>query len=98
MRTRVTVSVQVENFVKSLAPEPRGKLTRATKELAQDEGDRKNLEGKLQGHLRLRVAGYRLIYRERVVTGKRVLECIYAENRSVIYELFLRLLTEGLPL
>ena len=98
MRTNVRVTPQVESFVKSLAPEPRGRLTHAIKALAKDQGDRKQLEGKLQGYLRLRVAGYRVICRARAEKGERFLDCIFAENRAVVYELFLRLLSEGLPL
>ena len=97
MKTRVKVAPQVESFVKSLAPESRRKLTQAIKGLAKDQGDRKRLEGKLQNYLRLRVAGYRIIYRERVEQGWRILDCVYAENRAIVYELFLRLLSEGLP-
>lgn len=98
MRTSVKVTPQVESFVKSLAPDPRRRLTHAIKSLAKDQGDRKQLEGKLQGYLRLRVAGYRVIYKERMQNGQRTLDCVFAENRAVVYEIFLRLLSEGLPL
>lgn len=97
MRTSVKVETQVEAFVKSLAPEPRHKLTQAIKALADDQGDRKRLEGKLEGYLRLRVTGCRVIYKERFEKGQRIIDFIFAENRSVIYELFIRLLSEGLP-
>ena len=50
MKTRVKVEAQVETFVKSLAPEPRRKLTLAIKALSEDQGDLKRLEGKLDGH------------------------------------------------
>jgi mRNA-degrading endonuclease RelE of RelBE toxin-antitoxin system len=96
MKTRVRVEAQVETFVKSLAPEPRRKITMAIKVLADDKGDLKRLEGKLEGYLRLRVAGYRVIFKERFEKGERIIDCIFAENRSVIYELFIRLLSEGL--
>jgi mRNA-degrading endonuclease RelE of RelBE toxin-antitoxin system len=96
MKTRVKVEAQVETFVKSLAPEPRRKLTLAIKALSEDQGDLKRLEGKLDGYVRLRVSGYRVIFKERFEKGERIIDCIYAENRSVVYELFLRLLSEGL--
>jgi mRNA-degrading endonuclease RelE of RelBE toxin-antitoxin system len=97
MRTRVRVSSQVVEFVKALAPEPRRRLTRAIKGLSDDEGDRKNLEGKLEGYARLRVTGYRVIYKALSEKGERILDCVFAENRAVVYELFLKLLSEGLP-
>lgn len=96
MRTRVQVEMQVEAFVKSLAPEPRRRLTLAIKALAKEHGDVKRLEGKLAGYSRLRVAGYRVIFAERSSPGERIIDCIYAEKRAVVYELFVRLLSESL--
>ena len=94
MRTKVKVSDQVESFIKALAPEPRRALRLAIKGLAQDKGDTKRLEGKLAGYHRLRVAGYRVIYAERFEAGHRILECIWAKERAVVYEIFLRLHAE----
>jgi mRNA-degrading endonuclease RelE of RelBE toxin-antitoxin system len=96
MRVRVEVGSQVQDFVRSLAPTPRRALTQAIKSLAQDAGDRKLLEGKLAGYHRLRVAGYRVIYREQPVGGARVIFCIFAERRSIVYELFQQMLLKEL--
>lgn len=96
MRTEVRVSSQVEEFVKSLAPEPRQALRRAIKALAKDDGDSKLLEGKLADWHRLRVAGYRVIYKETMEQSVRVINCVYANHRSVIYEMFAELLAEQL--
>jgi len=54
------------------------------------------LEGKLEGYSRLRVTGHRVIVTERAERGQRIIDCIFAEKRSVVYELFTRLLSEGL--
>jgi mRNA-degrading endonuclease RelE of RelBE toxin-antitoxin system len=94
VKTRICVTEQVEEFVKSLAPAPRRMLRTAIKALADDRGDLKALEGPLTGYGRLRVTGYRVIYRERSEKGVRVIDCIYAERRAVVYELFTRLLAE----
>jgi mRNA-degrading endonuclease RelE of RelBE toxin-antitoxin system len=91
MRTKVRVSHQVEFFVKALAPEPRLALQRAIKGLSQDKGDIRRLEGKLSGYHRLRVAGYRVIYAERYEAGHRIVECVFAKERSVVYDMFLQL-------
>jgi mRNA-degrading endonuclease RelE of RelBE toxin-antitoxin system len=93
MKTRVNVESQVEAFVKSLAPEPRRRLTQAIKALAKDQGDTKRLEGKLEGYNRLRVAGHRVIFTERSEAGARIIDCIFAEKRSLVYDLFIRLLS-----
>ena len=64
------------------------------KGLAQDCGDRKILEGKLADYHRLRVAGYRVLYRELPVRGERIFYCDFAERRSVVYQLFQKLLLD----
>jgi mRNA-degrading endonuclease RelE of RelBE toxin-antitoxin system len=64
MKTEVLVADQVRRFVRSLAPQPRHALTRAIKRLERGEGDIKRLEGKLVGFLRLRVSGYRVLFKE----------------------------------
>lgn len=96
--TQVKVSDQVESFVKSLAPEPRGALTRAIKGLATNRGDCRRLEGDLVGYHRLRVLTYRVVYHETFSAGQRSIECVYAAPRSVVYELFATLLKNRLPL
>lgn len=95
MKTRVKVEAQVEGLVKSLAPEPRRRLTHAIKALAKDQGDIKRLEGKLEGYSRLRVAGHRVIFNERFERGQRIIDCVFAEKRALVYDLFIRLLSES---
>ncbi|MBI4324263.1 MAG: hypothetical protein HY674_03275 [Chloroflexi bacterium] len=95
MKIRVKVEAQVEAFVKSLAPEPRRRLIGAIKALATDQGNIKRLEGKLEGYSRLRVAGHRVIFYERSERGERILDCVFAEKRALVYDLFIRLLSES---
>ena len=45
MNARVIVGQRIKDFLETLAPVPRRKLWRALKGLAQDEGDRKQLDG-----------------------------------------------------
>ena len=95
MKTRVKVEAQVEGLVKSLAPESRRRLTQAIMGLAKDKGDIKRLEGKLESYSRLRVAGHRVIFNERFKSGERVIDGVFAEKRAVVYDLFIRLLSES---
>jgi mRNA-degrading endonuclease RelE of RelBE toxin-antitoxin system len=95
MRTKVRVESQVESFVKSLAPEPRRRLTIAIKALAHDRGDVQRLEGKLEGYSRLRVAGHRVIFCESAEQEERLIDCVFAERRAIVYDLFIRLLSES---
>jgi mRNA-degrading endonuclease RelE of RelBE toxin-antitoxin system len=96
MKSEVRVGPQVEEFVKSLAPESRQALRRAIKGLPKGQGDMKLLEGKLAGWHRLRVAGYRVIFKETIETDTRIINCVYANHRSVIYEMFAQLLADEL--
>src|SRR5579862_3245393 len=92
MKTEIRVETQAEAFVKSLAPDPRKQLRTAIKGLAGGRGDTKTLEGNLAAYSRLRVAGYRVIFKERAERGTRIVDCIFAERRPLVYELFIGLL------
>jgi mRNA-degrading endonuclease RelE of RelBE toxin-antitoxin system len=94
MKTKIRVESQVEAFVKSLAPDPRRRLRLAIKGLANGRGDIKSLEGNLAGYSRLSVTGYRVIFKERVERGTRIIDCIFAERRALVYEIFVSLLSE----
>ena len=96
MKTRVIVTARVRDFLRSLAPEPRRKLWRAIKELADDKGDVKLLEEKLSGFWRLRVGKIRVIYEIKTVGGTRVIFCFYANYRSIVYVILEQLLASGL--
>ena len=90
--TEILVSDQVEAFVKALAPDPRKALRVAIRALESGAGDLKSLEGELLGWTRLRVMTYRVIYKERWEAGERIIDCVFANRRSVVYELFKELL------
>jgi len=94
MKTKIRVETQVEAFVKSLAPDPRKRLRLAIKGLAEGKGDIKWLEGNLAGYGRLSVAGCRVIFKERAERGSRIIDCIFSERRALVYEIFVRLLSE----
>lgn len=89
---KVVVHPQVEAFVRALAPEPRRRLVRAMKSLPA--GETRTLEGKLSGYRRLREGGFRILYADSVKDGVRTFDCLYAERRSVVYELFEQILAE----
>jgi mRNA-degrading endonuclease RelE of RelBE toxin-antitoxin system len=90
---KIKISEQVAGFVRSLAPKPRRALRLALRSLAQGRGDLKALEGALTGYWRLRVSSYRIILSYR---SSDELECVYAERRSIIYEIFAEELRERL--
>jgi mRNA-degrading endonuclease RelE of RelBE toxin-antitoxin system len=96
MKTRVIVGGQVKGFLESLAPEPRRKLWRGIKALAQDKGDIKQLEGRLAPCWRLRVDRMRVIYDRRAMKGKRCIVCFFADHRAAVYSVLEQLLASGL--
>ena len=94
MKAEVQWSKQVQNFVCALAPEPRRKLRLGIRRLANDQGDIKPLVDELTGYNRLRVADFRVIYREAFEKGVLVRKCLFAERRDVVYELFRKMVLD----
>ena len=90
---KVVVSAQVAEFVRRLAPAPRRPVRRALRELAAGKGDIRQLEGPLDGYHRLRVGPYRIVF---AYAERRTVECVFAERRSLVYEVFARALAEQL--
>jgi mRNA-degrading endonuclease RelE of RelBE toxin-antitoxin system len=96
MNTRVIVGERVKSFLESLAPEPRRRLWRGIKGLAQDKGDLKQLEGRLAPYWRLRVDRMRVVYDQRAVGGERQLVCLFADYRATVYAVLEQLLASSL--
>ena len=82
---KVRLAPQVVEFVRSLAPEPRRRLRAALRDLGKGHGDVKPLEGPLQDYSRLRVGPYRVILS---YSKFRTIDCVFAERRSIVYEVF----------
>jgi mRNA-degrading endonuclease RelE of RelBE toxin-antitoxin system len=90
---KVELSEQVVDFVRRLPPEPRQRLRRALRDLARERGDVKPLEGPLEGYCRLRVGAYRIVLS---YATQRTIQCVFAERRSIVYELLVQLLESRL--
>lgn len=90
---KVRLAPQVVDFVRSLAPEPRRRLRRALRDLEKGAGDVKPLEGPLQDYCRLRVGSYRVIV---MYSRSHSIECVFAERRSLVYEVFADAMVERL--
>lgn len=90
----VEPSQQVADFVRQLPPEPRRRLRGALRDLARERGDIKPLEGPLEDYCRLRVGAYRVVFS---YAKAQTIQCVFAERRSLVYELFLDLLESQLP-
>ena len=82
---KVRLAPQVVDFVRQLPPEPRKLLRNALRGLEREAGDLRPLEGDLSGSCRLRIGGYRIIFS---YATRGTIDCIFAERRSVIYDVF----------
>ena len=96
MEIKIDLSEQVVRFVGRRAPQPRRMLRDAVRGLARERGDIRALEGPLKDYHRLRVGGYRIIFAYRITGKRRKIQCVYAERRSAVYEMFAQLLKKHL--
>lgn len=78
-------AVQVIDFAKRLAPEPRRAVKHALQELRAERGDIRALEGNLAGYYRLRVGRFRIIF---AYATDGAIEAVFMEERSFVYDLF----------
>jgi len=78
-------AVQVVEFAKRLAPEPRRAIKHALQDLVAERGDIRALEGTLSGYYRLRVGKYRIVF---AYASDGAIEVIFIEERLLVYELF----------
>ena len=82
---KVEVKQPVYDFIRRQAPDPRRALKRALQELEHERGDIRSLEQPLDGYYRLRIGKFRLIFRYRTPT---IIEAVFLEERSMVYEVF----------
>lgn len=85
MRYQITVRTQVMDFASTLGREHRRAFKKAVIGLATEKGDIKALHDELGGYYRLRIGRFRVIFR--YLPG-RVIECVFAEERKLVYEIF----------
>jgi mRNA interferase RelE/StbE len=93
-RVAVELEQEVVDFVRSLPPLPRQALRRALKNLQLEQGDIRALEGEFQGFYRLRVQRCRVIFHYDLRGNQRIIRCVYAATRSIVYEVFAQRIRE----
>lgn len=93
-RIAVELEQEVVDFVRSLPPQPRQALRRALKNLQLEQGDIRALEAELEGFYRLRVQRYRVIFHYYIRGDQRLIRCVYAATRSIVYEVFAQRIRE----
>lgn len=85
MSFEVRIRQQVRDFAGTLGLEHRRAFKRAVLGLATEKGDIKALQDELSGYYRLKIARFRVIFRYQ---PGRVIECVFAEERKLVYEIF----------
>jgi mRNA-degrading endonuclease RelE of RelBE toxin-antitoxin system len=90
---KISASEQVAESLSRLAPEPKRRVRAALRNLETWRGDIIPLHGELEEFYRLRIGGYRIVFR---VMRRQIIRLEYADTRDVVYEVFrqLRLLSE----
>lgn len=89
----IGISKQVRDFGNGLGMSHRRALKLALAGLASESGDIKALGDELAGYHRLRVGPLRVIFR---YASGRVIECVYANRRGLVYDVFEREVIERL--
>jgi len=84
-------SEQVQRWLTALPPETKKRVRAALRRLQHGRGDIKALSGELEGFCRLRIDGLRIVYSQH---PSQIIRLEYADSRDVIYETFLRILSE----
>lgn len=85
MKYRVKVREQIWKFYSRLGPQDRRAVKRAIKQLSGEYGDIRALRERLEGYYRLRIGTYRVIFR---YLDERVIECVYMNDRALVYDVF----------
>ncbi|MEI6107795.1 MAG: hypothetical protein WCR49_12385 [Opitutae bacterium] len=85
MSLTVRLSIQVVEYARRLAPEPRRTVKKALVDLRFERGDIRALEGSLVGYYRLRVGSRRLIFN---YAADGNIEVVFIEDRNLVYEVF----------
>ena len=78
-------AVQVVEYARRLAPEPRRAVKHVLQELRAERGEIRVLEGSLAGYYRLRVGRFRIIF---AYAADGAIEAVFMEERSLVYEVF----------
>jgi mRNA-degrading endonuclease RelE of RelBE toxin-antitoxin system len=81
----------VRRWLLALPPDTKKRVRAALRGLQHGRGDIKALRGELEGFCRLRIDGLRIVYSQ---PSSQEIRLEYADSRDVVYETFLRILSE----
>jgi mRNA-degrading endonuclease RelE of RelBE toxin-antitoxin system len=81
----------VRRWVIALPPDTKKRVRAALHGLQNGRGNIKALQGELEGFCRLRIEGLRIVYSQH---RGQIIRLEYADSRDVVYETFLKILSE----
>ncbi len=90
----VRLTGEVLDYLRKLPPQPRHSIRVAINGLGKELGDIKPLTEELEGFHRLRVGSYRILFEYEMVSGEKIITCVFAGSRRWIYEVFQSRLAE----
>jgi mRNA-degrading endonuclease RelE of RelBE toxin-antitoxin system len=82
---KISASEQVQQWLISHPPKTKHKVRIALRRLTDGKGDLKALKPPLEGFIRLRIGGLRIIYRQK---SRVTIQLEYANSRDQVYEVF----------
>jgi mRNA-degrading endonuclease RelE of RelBE toxin-antitoxin system len=88
---KILASDQVRRWVIALPPDTKKRVRAALHGLQNGRGNIKALQGELEGFCRLRIEGLRIVYSQH---RGQIIRLEYADSRDVVYETFLKILSE----
>jgi mRNA-degrading endonuclease RelE of RelBE toxin-antitoxin system len=90
----VRLTGEVLDYLRKLPPQPRHAIRMAIIGLGKELGDIKPLTEELEGFHRLRVGSYRILFEYEMVSGEKIITCVFAGSRRWIYEVLQSRLAE----
>ncbi|MDE3066109.1 MAG: hypothetical protein KGJ60_01015 [Verrucomicrobiota bacterium] len=91
---KISASDPVQRWLVALPPDTQKRVRAALRGLQNGRGDIKALRGELEGFCRLRIDGLRIVYSQH---RGQIIRLEYADTRDVVYETFLKVLSERKP-
>jgi mRNA-degrading endonuclease RelE of RelBE toxin-antitoxin system len=88
MKIEVLVEAQALAFIRRQTPDARKKLRAAIHAIERGDSFPDPLEDELEGFYKLRVDDYRLILKHESGDNAPFFKIVFAERRSVVYEIF----------
>jgi mRNA-degrading endonuclease RelE of RelBE toxin-antitoxin system len=93
MKIKVVIEEQPLGFIRRQSPDARKRLREALRAVERGDDFPVPLEKELDGFYKLRVDSFRLVHQYEAGRAGPFFKVVFAERRSVVYELFRQILS-----